>query len=332
MAAPVAIDESRWERLAASGEAFTCYTSAIATWVAQKHEDWGAATNAGLRLTLTDAGGGLFGFACLRPQLRAELGLRRTGAQDGAEAVDGVLEELRRGGRVIVAGDGFHLPWQVAFGRAHGPHWFVLTGTPDAPQVIDPFAARNELGVQTATRVTLSRAELGGLLRALPGTDPVHRLRESLALGDETSEAIECAHQWFVSAEVQDWVPPQGADGPNAVARLALHFREHGQNPNAYSQVDDIWSIGRHRAFLVDRARARSHHDGDDELSAWVSEHGEPLAKRWGHMAPLLMQARLSLAAGRLASDSVARTLEDLAQREMMAGQAFPSGLDAGSI
>jgi len=191
---------------------------------------------------------------------------------------------------------------------------------------------RNDLGVQAATRVPLLRTELAGLLRALPRTDPVHRLRETLALGDETSEAIEHAHQWFAAAAVQDWVAPQGADGPDAVARLAHHFREHGQNPSAYAQVDDIWSIGRHRAFLVERARGRYLRDGDDELSAWVTEHGEPLAKRWGHMAPLLMQARLGLAAGRLASDSVARMLEDLAQRERMAAQAFPSGLDAGSI
>jgi hypothetical protein len=44
------------------------------------------------------------------------------------------------------------------------------------------------------------------------------------------------------------------------------------------------------------------------------------------------MQARLSLQAGRAASDSVPSTLEDLAGREEAAAAAFPSRLDVGSI
>ena len=58
------------------------------------------------------------------------------------------------------------------------------------------------------------------------------------------------------------------------------------------------------------------------------AEHGETLAKRWSHMAPLMMQAKLALAAGRAASSSVPDTLEDLAARELAARQAFPPDLD----
>jgi hypothetical protein len=231
---------------------------------------------------------------------------------------------------VIVAGDGFHFPWHTAYGRVHAPHWIVLLDSGNGLEVADPFACRNELGTQTPTRQPVS--DLGQLLPALPGDDRVHRWREILAFGDETTDALEHRYQWFVAGQVDGWRAPAGADGPAGSRRIAAYFRDHGQAQDAYSQVDDIWSIARHRAFLVRRAAARAEQIGDGELEAWVQEHGRPLAKRWGHIAPLLMQARLSLQAGRAASDSVPSTLEDLAGREEAAAAAFPSRLDVGSI
>ena len=50
-----------------------------------------------------------------------------------------MLDESARSGRVIVAGDGFNLPWHVAHGRRHVPHWFVLAATGERPEVVDPF-------------------------------------------------------------------------------------------------------------------------------------------------------------------------------------------------
>src|SRR5207245_11054391 len=102
-----------------------------------------------------------------------------------AEAVDEVLAEVERSGRVIVAGDGFRRPWQIAHRLRHVPHWFVLAGVPDRLEVIDPFAYRNELGVQQATRAPIAREDLPELLHGLPGGDPVLELRERLALGDD---------------------------------------------------------------------------------------------------------------------------------------------------
>ncbi len=323
---------SEWSSLTAFSDTYTCYSSAVATWRAHEREDWPSAVNPGLALTVLDAGGGLFGFAHFPPELRAELGLVRVGVE-GSEtrALDGVLAELERSGRVIVAGDGFRLPWHVAHERRHVPHWFVLTGTPDELEAIDPFACRNELGVQEAVRVPIARDRLTELLVGLPGGDPVLALRERLALGDDCEPPHgEC--QWYARGEVGDSHAPQGAHGPDGVLALARHFRERGQDPGAYSQADDIWSIARHRAFLARHAQAVAERTSDASLAAWVQEHGETLAKRWGHMAPLIMQATLSLASGRAASESVPHTLEDLAERERAAAQAFPSALDVGSI
>jgi hypothetical protein len=321
-----------WTDLTAFSDTYTCYSSAVATWVAHEREDWQSAVNPGLALTVVGAGDGPFGFVHFPPRLRAELGLVRVGF-DGpaADAAEHVLAELERSGRVIVAGDGFRLPWHVAHGRRHVPHWYVLAGAPERLEAVDPFACTNDLGAQQATRAPIAREEMAEMLVGLPGDDPVLQLRERLALGDDCAPPSGGC-QWFVHGEVTELRAPVGAEGPNGVVALARNFREHGQDPRAYAQADDIWSIARHRAFLARHAAVVAERTTDEALAAWVREHGETLAKRWSHMAPLLMQATLALGAGRAASSSVPDMLEDLAGREQAAFQAFPSALDVGSI
>ena len=315
-----------WERLTSYSDTFTCYSSAVATWVACERADWERVINPGLTLTVTEAGGGLFGFAHFPPALRAVLGLVRRGADDVGAAVEGVLAELARSGRVIVAGDGFHLPWHVARGRRHVPHWYVLIDGGEGPEVVDPFACRNELGSQTPALEPVALEHLGELLAALPGDDRVPLLREALALGDDAGPPPPWRHQWFVFDAVDGWQAPQGPSGDAAVARLAAHFREHGQRADAYAQADDLWSIARHRAFLCAYAREVAQREADGALEEWVTGHAEPLARRWGHIAPLIMQATLAIGSGRAASASVPDTLDALAVLERDAVAAFPAG------
>lgn len=322
---------TRWPGLLAFSDAYTCYSAAMAVWLAHEHEDWPRQLNPGLWLTVAEQGDGLFAFAHFPTGLRGEFGLRREGGDTARAAVDGVLAELERSGRVIVAGDGFHLPWHVAFGRRHVPHWFVLAGDGDRPHVRDPFACRNELGVQEATEWAVEPGELPALLPALPRADRVLALREQLAFGDVTS-SDDRGWQWFVADGEEPCEAPSGLSGPAAVHALAVHFREHGQDPGAYGQADDLWSIARHRAFLARLAASVAARGDDRALAAWVSEHADPLAKRWSHMAPLIMQATLSLAAGRAASESVPNTLGELAARERDAAEAFPHPAGPGTI
>jgi hypothetical protein len=199
--------------------------------------------------------------------------------------------------------------------------------------VLDPFACRNELGTQAAWREPLAADLLPRVLLSLPGDDPVALLRERLALGDDAGtppQRHRC--QWFTRQEVDQHRAPAGLSGPEAIRRLAVHFRERGRDPDAYAQADDIWSIARHRAFLCRYGQALAEPEGDEQIQTWVREHGEPLAQRWGHMAPLLMQATLALSAGRAPSASVPDTLDELAERERAADQALPAALDAASI
>lgn len=321
-------DPGAWAELTEFSDSYTCYSSALATWAAlgEPTGAWPALLNPGLWLAIVADGPLRFGFSHFEPGLRARLGLARTGAGGPArEAVDGILAELERSGRVIVAGDGFNLPWHVAHTRRHVPHWYVLTGGPDGLEVLDPFACRNELGLQAATRRSVRRDELAALLPALPREDPVLALREVFALGaPEPADARPW--QWFTATAVSPDAPAFAPDGEGAAAirRLAGHFRAHGQTLAAYAQADDLWSVGRHRGFLARRALTVAEDRGDPELARWASEHAQPLAKRWGHVAPLIMQATLALAAGRSASASLPDTLEDLAERERAADRAFP--------
>lgn len=328
-----------WDALSSYSENYTCYSSAIATWAAlgEDQASWPRLINAGLWLAVERDGEQRFGFSHFEPGLQARLGLVRAGSTaDAAEATDGVLGELARSGRVIVAGDGFNLPWHVAHGRKHVPHWWVLTGSVDAPEVLDPFSCRNELGVQQVTRRPVAPAELPELLAALPREDQVLVLREIYAFGERSLPSDTRPWQWFVAAgdgwSRADRAPATDGDGPAAIRLLAEHFREYGQDPGAYAQADDLWSIGRHRAFLVRRAANVAEATADDQLAGWVAEHAEPLAKRWGHIAPLIMQATLALGAGRTASGSLPDTLEELAAREQQAARAFPGGAAASSI
>ena len=290
---------SRWEELTAAGDAFTCYSSALAAWVAAQDPDWAAVVDAGLHLVITEEGDGLFGFSHFPPGLAGALALARRGSDDLETALAGVRDELARHGRVIVSGDGFRLPWHVAHERTHVPHWFTLTGDPDRPTVVDPFDCRTELGHQKPTRRTLDAGELAAVLEGLPGDDPVLELREVFALGGDDRPLGAHRYGWLVEGDARAPRPAGGFEGPDALRRLARHFREHGHEPAAYRQADDLWSIGRHRSFAARRA-----------------EHLAPLAARWGHIAPLMMQARLSVAAGRSPSPSLVDALEDLAARE----------------
>jgi hypothetical protein len=313
-----------WERLTSFSDTYTCYSAAVATWVAYEDPAWPQVVNPGLWLTVDERSDGLFAFTHFPPGLRAALGLVRTGMDAAAvDAGDAVLHELRRIGRLIIAGDGFHLPWHVAFERRHVPHWYVMLDAPEGPTVLDPFACRNELGLQTASRRAVGEDQLEQIITGLPGDDPVLALREALALGDDAGLPDRLRYQWYVRGAVDEQRAPAGVQGQDAVLLLAAHFRAHGQEPSAYVQADDLWSIARHRAFLCRCTQQRASAEGDKALANWVDDHAAPLASKWGHIAPLVMQASLALGAGRAASASVPDTLEQLAELERSAALAF---------
>lgn len=303
-----------WDELAGWGATFTCYSSALAAWLAAGGRPWQAPLDTALHLVLTEEDDDLFGFAHFPPGLAVALGLERRGSDDAEEAVAAIRRELEAGTPVIVHGDGMHLPWHVAHGRRHVPHWFTLRPCPDGPELIDPFDCQTELGRQRPNRQFLGWDELPAILEGLPGGDAVLALREAFALGEDDRPLAHHRYGWHVAAPVAgERRPPQGLAGPDALRRLARHFREKGDQAWAYRQADDLWSVARHRSLAARRAAA------DSAGAILPGDEFAALAARWNHIAPLLMQARLGVQAGRAPSASLPDTLEQIAVLETVA-------------
>ena len=314
-----------WDGLTRLSDTYTCYSSALATWAAFGSTVWPVTLNAGLRLGLVEAEDLLFGFSHFEPSLGQALGLGRRASDESEEAAAAIRAECARSGRVIVAGDGFNLPWHVAHGRRHVPHWFVLASTDEGLTVVDPFTCRNDLGWQEAALRPLTAGDdLATLSAAIPADDPVHALREAFAFGPDDRPLPPARFRWLEQDAVPAGVEVDGYVGPEAVRRLALHFRDHAAVPGAYRQADDLWSIARHRAYLNRRVSEVAGANEDEPLRNWSDEHAAPLAARWGHVAPLLMQATLALEAGRAPTASLPDALAELADREEQAAIAFP--------
>ena len=316
-----------WDALTDLSETYTCYSSALATWAAVLLPSWRELLDPGLHLGLVEMDDLLFGFSHFPPGLAQTLRLvrRSTDAQD--EAVAAIAAESKRSHRVIVAGDGFNLPWHVAHARRHVPHWFVVAATGEGPTVVDPFSCRNDLGRQDAALHRIgSDAELAGLARAIPAGDPVHALREAFAFGTDDRDLPTASFRWLVHEDPPSPHALGGHKGPGAIERLAEHFRADGADPRAYRQADDLWSIARHRAYLARRANDDAATRDDECLRAWSRDHAVPLAARWGHVAPLMMQATLSLDAGRTPTASLPDVLSELAEREARAADALDAG------
>jgi hypothetical protein len=311
-----------WDDVLAWGDAFTCYSSALAVWLAADDAAWATTLSSDLHLALSEEGDGLFGFAHFGPGFAATIGLTRRGADAADEAAASIRAELEAHGTVIVTGDGFQLPWHVAHGRQHVPHWFALVAGDDGPEVLDPFEYRTELGMQRATRLPVSWTQLAGIIAALPGDDPVLALREAFALGLDDRPLSSQRFSWLARSAGGPGSPvPGAATGPAALRRLAAHFREHGADAGAYRQADDLWAIARHRAFFARWAEARAP---TAAWTDWVTDHVAGLAARWQHVPPLLMQARLSVGAGRRPSASLPEVLGELADRESAAAADRP--------
>jgi hypothetical protein len=314
-----------WDEVAPLGELYTCYSSALAVSAAFGSPSWRAAVDGGLHLVIVEADELRFGFSHFPPGLARTLGLARRTADDPATAVAGILDELAANGRVIVAADGFNLPWHVAHGRRHVPHWFVLAARGGDTVVVDPFTCRNDLGLQQHAFEPLDARRLPALAAAVPVDDPVLALREAFALGADDRPLPAAAFRWLVHVDVPLAPDPGGFAGPAALRRLAAHFRDHAHRPDAYRQAEDLWSVGRHRAFFAHCVSREAAARQDEDLGRWAEEHAAAIVRRWGHVAPLLMQATLALEGGRAPTSSLPDTLDELAEREERAANSLPA-------
>ncbi|MBB5953680.1 hypothetical protein FHS29_000250 [Saccharothrix tamanrassetensis] len=297
-----------WAALAAYRDAFTCYSAAVAASSALSRPDWRDTIDLRLTLALTGEPAGLFGFAHFAPGFAGRVRLARAGTDSADEALDRITAALRRAEPVVIAGDARWLPWQHA--RESAPHWFTVVAHPEGVEVLDALAMRTAHGEQRPTRTVVPIGDLPGLLLSVPVGDPVFALRERFALGDDAGPPVH-RYRWAEIGDGPVGPAPQGIRGPDALRVLARHFREHATEPDAYRQVDDLWSVARHRACAVRRAAELGPGSHD-----WTQRYGRELDRRWAQVAPRAMYAAMSGGAG---APALSDLLDDLAELEQSA-------------
>lgn len=303
---------SAWAELRAYSDVFTCYSAAVAAALAVTGPGWRDAIDPRLTLTLTDEPDGLFGFVHFAPDFGARARLVRAGTDSADEAVGRITAALGRGEPVVVAGDTRWLPWQVGHGGDPAPHWFTVVAHDEGVEVLDALAMRNTRGEQRPVRTVVD--DLRGLLLSVPVHNPVIALRERYALGDDAGP-ITHRHRWLEIGERPAGPAPGGSRGPAALRTLARHFRDHATDPDAYRQVDDLWSVGRHRAFAVRRWTELA--DDCPAERDRVQRYGDDLRRLWAQVPPRAMYAATSGGAG---AGVLSDLLDELADLESAAG------------
>lgn len=295
------------------GTLVSCFGAAMAVYLERTGRDWLPVIGSSAELSLKPLGGGRYVFRHLPAGLRADgaaLDLVRAGADDPAAAVAGIEAELRARGAVIVCADAFGLPWTPAHGRRHGTHWIVVDA---AWHVTDVFEATAEAGQDRPWSGWTDRDTLAGWARATPRLDPVARLQERHAFGDDGDESgsrdqtqdenragdrdhgargmENATFQWFRRRRPEEPAPrPCGAgwlSGAAALGELAAHFEAHGARPEAYCQAEELWMAARQHQLHLRFAEKSG-------LSADRLRAVEETAELWGPVPMVAFYARRS--------------------------------------
>jgi hypothetical protein len=255
------------------GSELSCYTTAVARMLEAlglRHE-----VVIGAQLYTAVRAGEPLEFVHQHTSLRAGAGLTRRGTDCCAEAVDSLREQVAAHGAAVVAGDAYHLPWQVTRGVRHSPHWFVIDAFAGSRcHVTDPFEYESDLGVQNAYRGWHPVADMVELAQAPDpdaGTDRWAAVRERHALGDvedaDLALAAPMRYQWYEA------VAPRGG-GPALLDVLRGTVRHHGGQTVRADLHERGWTCGLPaldvlREQAADRQSDESFYDAGADL--WVA-------------------------------------------------------------
>jgi hypothetical protein len=305
------------------GPALTCYTSALGVYLAaDDNRWWRLLAGGGPYLSVSRGPAGLLQFQHHPSPPALLLGLRARGADDWGAAWAGISDELDAVGRVIVAADGWHVPWLTAHGRKHGPHWFVLARHDGGYVVDDPLDHVDDRGRQFPVRVHLDEADLRRCCRALADPPPHLVLREEATLGSSAS-AFGSAYRWLVAGERVLGKPE--APARHGALELADWFERGAAGLDSYRQADDIWQALRQRELLV---RVLEIEGRLGELVGLPPpEPWQRVTELWRRLPPLLVHAQLLARTGARpdTAKALVDTLRAIAEAEShLASGRFP--------
>lgn len=307
--------------LSSWGETLTCYTAALGSWLGLGGTQWWRPlASGGPHIAVQPEpgpDGDLFSFEHHPRRLCPVLGLTLRTAAEWDQARPAILAELDGAGRVIMAGDTWALRWHPAWGKAHAPHWFVLTGGQhNALFAEDPLSLVTEWGPQTAARIQVAEGELSTLCAALPAGSQIYALRERAVLG-VADPGLGAAYRWLKHDPAATVLPerPAGWHRAGAALRaLASQLAERSGEAAAYEQADDVWQALRQREFTL-AALNQERRLGTDvpDPARW-----QEALELWRTLPPLFLHARMLAKAGCTGRSALAipETLHRIADAE----------------
>jgi hypothetical protein len=290
LASPAPAGLSRW------GEVLSCYTAALAVWLAVREDRWWRPLLAGGPvLAVTPDADGLLRFEHHRRPPLAALGLTVRYTDYWAAAHAAYQAELARSGALIVCGDVHNLPWQRGHRRWHASHWFTVVRHDHDWLVDDPLAMSTLAGPQQPSRTPVRPGQLARWSLAPPAYSPVQRLREWSMAGYEPP-GLDARYRWLTAGEVpgsERPADPARLAGADAVTALADRLRVGSTGDPVYRQADDLWQALRQRELLVAAAEVDA-----DLLPPAAAEQWRRAIAGWRRIPPVLMHARLRAEAG----------------------------------
>ncbi|WP_213451335.1 hypothetical protein [Rhizomonospora bruguierae] len=279
-------DLSGWSRT------FSCYTAALAAWLAVRQERWWRPLLVGTpTLAIRPVPGGLVRFEHHpRPPLET-LGLTVRYTDDWSAARAGYRNELAARGAVVICGDTYRLPWQRGYQRWHSPHWFTLLRHEDGWTVDDPIWMHTEAGPQAPHRAPVAVDELARWGIGPAEYQPAQRLRELSIVGSEPP-GIGRRYRWLVAGEAAPVPDPEpcALTGRAAVRALADMCRHSGPEVLVAQQADDLWQALRQRELLLAAGEV-----DPDLVPPAIRKHWQAAIPLWRRIPPVLMDARLCM-------------------------------------
>lgn len=193
-----------------------------------------------------------------------------------------IRDQVEQHGRAIVVVDSGRLPWSVARGDVHRPHWVVVDGLQGSRwHVRDPFAAPlPDHGHQLPFTGWVEGDDLATMIESPRPSDSSTALRNDLAMGREISAPLG-APTWLerhrpprhnsIEPLSHEWVVGTQA----SLTVLADRFRD--DNPRPFLQAEDLWAVAGHHIFALrwQLERERNIPEADDPrrvaLDRWIT-------------------------------------------------------------
>jgi hypothetical protein len=269
--------------------------------------------------------------------------LRRRWTMSVDEARAAIVAECRRSGLVIVSGDTYRLPWSVAHGRRHAPHWFVVDSaeaTGRSLHVVDPFAYIDDLGTQEPHHGWINMEVLGTPPPLCPAIS--YRGLWAFGLEDPLPPAPPCVIEWFEAAE-----PAQGTScephtlldllasgcayycgssvrpdltewtvGAQALSALADWARDRLDDARLYVVSDDLWVSHRNRLLFANALGRVAALVRRPDLRRLADDIRDVLAPEWSAIPRVMRYNAACLERGRPPRRIVIDLLQQVAERE----------------